>query len=229
MFSFKAIDGDLVDALSDTFSAEVSTSAIRWETLSVDSIQDETMQTLCVDFAPARKLQFLAGRYCASAALNAQGIRGVSIFPGENREPVWPKGMCGSISHAGEWAASGVGPTQEGKVSLGLDFELSDRCRHKLWRLVLTQREVEWVRHADSETEVAVATAVFSAKETFYKWQYPLTESWLGFHDVETIPIGDSALVLKMTKADGPVGLRDRSFTIQIRYWGGYVISGMYE
>jgi len=36
---------------------------------------------------------------------------------------------------------------------------------------------------------------MFGAKEAFYKAQFPVTEAWVGFHDVELVP-DDEGFVL---------------------------------
>ena len=61
-----------------------------------------------------RKAEFLAGRYCARAALaQLDGSLAVNIGIGANREPLWPPGFVGSITHpwlrVGHRCAPGAG------------------------------------------------------------------------------------------------------------------------
>ena len=51
----------------------------------------------------------------------------------------------------------------------------------------------------------------FSAKESFYKYQYPLTQSWVGFQDVEVTRTDEHLLAIMPTNGepqpwhDGPI------------------------
>jgi 4'-phosphopantetheinyl transferase EntD len=51
---------------------------------------------------------------------------------------------------------------------------------------VASEREIAWFRAASSTEEAAErATLLFSAKEAFYKAQYCVSRSFVGFHEVE--------------------------------------------
>jgi 4'-phosphopantetheinyl transferase EntD len=43
--------------------------------------------------------EFAAGRSCARKALAASGHAPVAVLQGAGREPVWPQGIVGSITH----------------------------------------------------------------------------------------------------------------------------------
>lgn len=72
---------------------------------------------------PRRKAEFLAGRRCASAALQAAGFDAVAALPiGPRRAPLWPAGFTGSISHGGGLAIAVAAPL--GVVSaVGIDVQ----------------------------------------------------------------------------------------------------------
>ena len=56
----------------------------------------------------------------------------------------------------------------------------------KLWSHIATEREIAWFRAAGSAAEANErATLLFSAKEAFYKAQFCVTQSFVGFHEVE--------------------------------------------
>src|SRR3569623_1114660 len=48
-----------------------------------------------------RRVEFAAGRACARRALTRLGIRDFVLKNGAARAPRWPRGVVGSISHAG--------------------------------------------------------------------------------------------------------------------------------
>ena len=50
-------------------------------------------------FSQKRLSDFATGRYCAMKALEQFGIQDAIIPIGEDRAPIWPEGIVGSISH----------------------------------------------------------------------------------------------------------------------------------
>src|SRR5690348_12722868 len=56
----------------------------------------------------SRQDEFRTGRYCARKALHRLGIPAISIPAGSNREPIWPYGYIGSITHCNGFCAAAV-------------------------------------------------------------------------------------------------------------------------
>lgn len=137
-----------------------------------------------------RRNQFAAGRRCAHLALAdvSPGLDDRSLLVGRQRSPAWPAGVRGSITHTDGYAAAAVRPTGRPAdgTGLGIDAEQLGRVTPNLWSRLFTRPERAWLaRLAPPEREQA-ATAVFSAKEAFYKAQFPFTGAWVGFQDVTT-------------------------------------------
>jgi len=133
--------------------------------------------------APARIRQFAAGRACAHRALQELGIDEFSLLAGTDRQPVWPTGIVGSLTHTDEYAAAVVG-RDHALLGLGLDCEGADRVKSHLWRRIATPPELEWLNALEPGPAGRAASLLFAAKEAFYKCQFPLTTEWLGFADV---------------------------------------------
>jgi 4'-phosphopantetheinyl transferase EntD len=155
---------------------------------------------------PRRRLEYAAGRACASEALARLGFPRSPLLSGTAREPLWPQGAVGSIAHSGGTCAAAVARACE-FLSLGIDLEPDEPLDIKLWRLVATPRERERLSRREGEPREPPARAgppegpisaagdgqgaggsaklLFSAKETFYKCQYPATRQLLDFQDVE--------------------------------------------
>lgn len=131
-----------------------------------------------------RQLEFAAGRACARAACAALGIDGAPIPVGAGREPVWPAGLVGSITHSGGVAAAVVA-RQTDTVAIGIDIERADAVGPDIWREIFTERETAWQHDQPEARRSRLATVVFCAKEAFYKFQYPVTRAWLEFRDVD--------------------------------------------
>ncbi len=148
---------------------------------------------------PARRLQFAAGRRCARAGLAALGLAPVPIPAGPQRAPHWPAGATGSISHTTGYAVAVVRRTSDGpggpsgpastRLSIGVDAEQLGRVGDHLYSRLFTPAEEAWLARLAGPRRDAAATAVFGAKEAFYKAQFPLTGAWVGFHDVRAHPI----------------------------------------
>jgi len=105
-----------------------------------------------------------------------------ALLNGEDRAPIWPDGIVGTISHTRTWAAVGVARAGDA-LSLGCDLELDEPLKENLLRRVCGPAEREWIAAAARESRGRLAMLVFSAKEAAYKAQYPLTRKVLAFSD----------------------------------------------
>jgi 4'-phosphopantetheinyl transferase EntD len=79
--------------------------------------------------------------------------------------------------------------------TIGLDVEQNGAVRQNLWPLLFTDTEQKRLRETDPCAQDVVATALFAAKEAFYKAQWPITREWLDFQDVE-ISLNDGAITV---------------------------------
>jgi enterobactin synthetase component D len=121
-----------------------------------------------------RQQEFLAGRWCARAALERLGIVPQPVATGAGGAPAWPAGVVGSIAHTRGYAAAAVARARD-VPGLGLDAEpvMSLRRAQSVLEHLAMRREVDGVS-ADASLERAVATTlVFSAKEALYKCLFP--------------------------------------------------------
>lgn len=134
--------------------------------------------------AEVRRIEFAAGRDLARTALRRLGVDGHALLPAKDRSPQWPAGVVGSISHT-RTLCGVVAARRSAVASLGLDIESEEGLAPELWERILGARELAWLEAAAEAERSRIAMLVFSAKECFYKCQYPLTERFLGFHDVE--------------------------------------------
>jgi len=134
--------------------------------------------------ARAKRLQeFAAGRACARAALAEFGVHDVELPAAADRQPLWPQGFIGSITHTAGFCAAAVALRSEISC-LGLDSETVGAPTPDIWSTVCRDEELEWIDSLPAAERSAAITLVFSAKEAFYKAQYPLVSEWLDFHDL---------------------------------------------
>ncbi|MBU8859849.1 MULTISPECIES: 4'-phosphopantetheinyl transferase superfamily protein [unclassified Micromonospora] len=133
----------------------------------------------------ARRQEFVTARRCAREALACLGYAPAPIRPGPRREPVWPDGVVGSITHCTGYRAAAVAPAGA-LAGLGIDAEPHEPLPDGVAGVVLTAGEPDRLaalRAADPATHWD--RLLFSAKESVYKAWYPLTGRWLGFEEAE--------------------------------------------
>lgn len=130
---------------------------------------------------PQRAREFAAGRRAARDAARQAGLALNRLPMGEDRAPVWPAGITGSISHSDRLCLALVGPSASG--TLGLDLEPDAPLAPALWDTVLRPAEIAALPEGHEAGRTALA--IFAAKEAAYKAQYPLTRRLFGFHDLE--------------------------------------------
>ncbi len=141
----------------------------------------------CVERAvEKRRLEFTAGRLLAREALKQLGVGPSPLLPAKDRSPIWPAGIAGTISHTRDFCAVAVA-THNNSRCLGMDVEESSPLRDELIERICTERELGWLasREKAGEDRGRLGKLIFSAKEAFYKCQYPLTARFLEFEDVE--------------------------------------------
>jgi 4'-phosphopantetheinyl transferase EntD len=133
-------------------------------------------------WAEKRIREFAAGRQCAREALRRLGYAPAPLLSLPDRRPDWPEGVTGSITHCAGLACAVVASTKCVK-SLGLDVEVIDAVDEHLWPRILNAAERSWLQTCPENERRVWATVIFSAKEAFYKCQYPVTAQWLEFED----------------------------------------------
>jgi 4'-phosphopantetheinyl transferase EntD len=132
---------------------------------------------------PKRRAEFGTARGCAREALARMGFPPMPLLPGPDRAPVWPAGVVGSISHTK--GRCGVVVERSPPVrSVGLDIETVRPLDDGVLAIILTEKERAWL-FAEKDAQDDLAILIFCAKEAYYKCQYPLTRTYLGFKDVE--------------------------------------------
>jgi 4'-phosphopantetheinyl transferase EntD len=133
----------------------------------------------------SRRTEFAVGRTCARRALAQLGAAPAAICVGSMREPLWPEGFVGSITHCRSfWAAAAA--RSSALSALGLDAAVNRSLAPKVRdRIVASDEEAALVRRADPE--VCWDVVLFSAKEAVFKAWWPLRRQWLAFGDARVV------------------------------------------
>src|SRR3984957_6642566 len=126
--------------------------------------------------AEARRTEFATARGCARQALRRIGVPDRAILRGPKREPLWPAGIVGSITHCTGYRAAAVALASE-VLTVGIDAEPHAALPARAAR---APAGVHWGR------------LIFSAKESVYKAWFPLARRWLGF-DEATVAVDPAA------------------------------------
>jgi 4'-phosphopantetheinyl transferase EntD len=130
-----------------------------------------------------RVQEFAAGRLCARRALAEIGITGFPVRAGPDRAPEWPEAAVGSITHAAGYCAA-VTAERRRYLALGLDAEVVCDLKPALWPRICVRSEIQWLESISAANRQAAAALIISAKEAFYKCQFPLTRERLTFGDL---------------------------------------------
>lgn len=129
---------------------------------------------------PARRREFALGRGMARAAMQALGLRGCAIPMADDRAPVWPDGVAGSISHGGGLCLSVVS-ADPCVAAIGIDVDSATALAEDLWPVVCDASERNWLAGQPACDRGRLAKLIFCAKEAAYKAQYPLSGRLFGF------------------------------------------------
>lgn len=150
-----------------------------------------------------RQTEYLAGRLCAREAMRRLDGRVHVPLIGEDRAPVWPEDVCGSITHSTGWAAAIVARKQDWR-GLGMDIEnlLAPERAARLAGEILMPEEMERMAAGPEERMAQRVTLTFSLKESLFKALYPLVLTRFYFQDAELLQWSDDGRARLRLKID---------------------------
>ena len=136
----------------------------------------------------SRKEHYRSGRICAGEVLSKLGTRGQPVLRDpQTREPLWPEGISGAITHSGKWAAAAAGKTSD-VSGIGIDLEdLERQVDSRISRHVCIPEEQKWLQECGEDFLEQNLKIIFSAKESIFKAFFPYTRTYLHFHDARIL------------------------------------------
>lgn len=153
-----------------------------------------------------RRAEFLAGRTAAVAALKLMGECASDIAIGMHRNPVWPEGIAGSITHNSNMALAVVANKTDVRF-VGIDCEdiFSLNTAESVSNVILTDSEIKYLKKNRIDLNL-FCTLVFSAKESLFKAMYPHTHQYMEFDvaDVFDICLVSKIFKIKLTRRVTP-------------------------
>jgi len=145
----------------------------------------------CLGVVVEKRLrEFTTGRVCARKSLLKLGISPCPIRIGPLREPIWPKGIAGSITHCTGYCAAAVARSVD-LASIGIDAEENLPLGEGVLEVISTPRERAEI-YLRGGSRLHWDRLLFSAKESVFKAWYHLASQWLDFSEC-TIQWGPSA------------------------------------
>ncbi len=146
-----------------------------------------------------RKAEHLAGRLAAFYALQQHDLRYIPAI-GDNRQPLWPYGWYGSISHSGTTALAVVS-----REPVGVDLETvcSTEICDEIADSILSPAEHELLKSSELPFPLAL-TLAFSAKESVYKALSFATNDIPGFTAAHVVAINGQHITVQLTAAFAP-------------------------
>lgn len=141
--------------------------------------------------SPVRQATFFHGRVAARRALARFRHGDTEVAVGPVREPRWPAGIVGSISHTASHAAAIALRARE-HGGIGIDIErIADGAGCDAVAAMCVQgEELAQLRAMAAGMPLQLLlTVLFSAKESFYKAAFPTVGTFFDFHAVRVSAI----------------------------------------
>jgi enterobactin synthetase component D len=185
-------DSLFIESEEIIFIANLTEIAIYQSCYGVESYKDELFLEFDIYFpenllnaVDKRKAEYLAGRYCASRALVSLGEYDFKLLSDENRCPMWPVTIKGSISHTNDTAISAVTSASD-IVGVGIDIEniISREIKERIETQIIFKNEIKWLSNSNYSPE-QVFTLIYSIKESFFKAVYPSVGYYFDFDAVQ--------------------------------------------
>lgn len=132
-----------------------------------------------------RRREFVTARRCARQAMSRLGVPPQPILATADREPLWPAGVVGSITHCEGYRAAAVASART-FAAVGIDAEPHESLPDGVLDLIGQPVERDQIaRLGRSSPATCWDRLLFSAKEAVFKAWYPLTGVWLDFDDAD--------------------------------------------
>lgn len=163
------------------------------------------MPDAVVRAVPKRQYEFILGRLAAGVLLIENGIPvEVSWIGSWQRQPLWPNGMIGSISHSNQLVFVTIRPKGCGADSMGIDIEYLHQDSKSMMAINACFTHKERALLEQFENGLIIG---FSMKESLFKCLNPIVGIFFDFLDAEITYIdvisGNVGLVLLCHLGEG--------------------------
>lgn len=177
---------EIVDTPLQTLSIPAQHLVLSKRTDCIDiacSVFSSKMPDVVARSIPKRQYEFLLGRLAAGILLVENGVSPKdSWIPSLERQPLWPSGIIGSISHSRDLVAVSVSRKGCGIDSMGIDIESLDQDVEAIRAIdaCFTPEEITLLKRIENGLIIG-----FSVKEALYKCLNPVCGMFFDFLDVD--------------------------------------------
>lgn len=147
------------------------------------------------DSVTKRKVEHLAGRIAASYAIKSLTGHSQVIDIGLHGEPLWPKGIRGSISHNCCCAIAIAMIDNATRVGVDIETIIDESEAKQIWPVIVDHDEK---RRLSGWPFALAVTLVFSAKESLYKALCDDAKQGINFFSSQIIEITHNTLTLEL-------------------------------
>lgn len=128
-----------------------------------------------------RQAEYFTGRLAARHCLDRLGFFDFNVFSGKHRNPIWPKGISASITHANNSAICIATFSREYQY-VGIDLEKVIRIDviEKIANSIAQPQELKFLNSLNMDYNLAF-TIAFSSKESLFKALYPSIGKYFEF------------------------------------------------
>ena len=220
------IVADLSARYRDENFAAVSLSAEQPVTYT---LRPEESGILGEEASAKKRAEFLLGRSAANVALKKLGFdEPPPLTQGTGRQPLWPPGIVGSITHCRGWAVV-VAAKSTFASAIGIDLENVGRMKLRdVGNLICLDSELEWA--SEPNDHLLRTTMLFAAKEAIFKAFYPCCGRYFDFKDVELRWDSAARQFAGQLLVDlCPRHLRGYGIHVGVEVEGDYVFSSLIE
>lgn len=169
-----------------------------------------------------RQAEYFFGRLAARAAMVMRFHEPCDVPIGEQREPIWPDGMTGSISHVEGLAAATVVP-RDVVSGVGIDIEVvvnSEEMKEAIAATAIDDQEFAYLKtlQGDHFDMHWLLTLAFSAKEALFKGAFGAVGRYFDFSAARLHAIDIQRGVLELVLRETLSGEFQESRICQIGY-----------
>ncbi len=196
------------------------------DTLGDFTLSPEEAEILSPKAVPKRRNEFILGRAASHCALKKVGfISPPPVLKGKHREPIWPTGYVGTITHS-SGVAIGAVCSKTKAAGIGVDIEKLERdVSTGVFRITCTEEELELINSNQSRSQI-MFKRIFSAKEAGFKAFYYHAKEYIDYKEATLSWDPDTSCfngtLLKAAGKEYPVGT---SFRVGSQLVGGFVFS----
>lgn len=172
-----------------------------------------------------RRREFTAGRNCARRALAQLGVHSSAIPVGRLREPIFPSGISGSITHTADFCAAAV--VRVGQTgSIGIDAEQNEAVGAEIRPLIVSADEERALSFASPLDAVDPVKIAFSAKEAFYKAFCQQAHQFLEWRDARlALDWSSGRFMIEVLSQQAPPPFRNKQFVGRFHFDASKVYS----